>query len=141
MDRKETCRPVWPEYDRPLITYGLSYPNACAKHVSQVLKASRIYILVSESLSRNGHYLQELKNAIGTEKVASVRVGMRPHTMYSEIIEIAKELQMLKVDCLITLGGGSLTDGGKAAILVSLRIPSSYSYSINGGRLRPLQTM
>ena len=43
---------------------------------------------------------------------------MKLNSLYSEVIEIARELQRLRVDCLVTVGGGSLIDGGKAAMLV-----------------------
>lgn len=119
MIEQETCRRVWPEWELPLVSYGLAYPEACAKHVKD-LKASRVYVIVSNSLAKNGDNLQRLERALGEGNIAGVRVGMKPHTLYSEVIEIANELHQLEVDCLITLGGGSLIDGGKGAILVSL---------------------
>ena len=119
MIEKETCRRVWPEWELPLVSYGIAYPEACAKHAKD-LNASRVYIVVSNSLAENSDYLQRLENALGEESIAGVRVGMKPHSLYSEVIEIAHELHQLEVDCLITLGGGSLIDGGKGALLVSL---------------------
>ena len=45
---------------------------------------------------------------------------MKPNSMYSEVLEVTRELEALKADCLITFGGGSLIDAGKGAILASL---------------------
>ena len=119
MIEQETCRRVWPEWELPFVSYGLAYPAACAKHVKD-LKASRVYIVVSSSLARNSDNLQRLESALGEGKIAGVRVGMKPHTLYSEVIEIANELRQKEVDCLITLGGGSLINSEKGALLVSL---------------------
>ena len=123
---QETCRSVWPQWELPLVSYGLDYPVACAKHVKD-LKASRVYIIVSGSLAGSGDYLQRLEGALGEETIAGVRVGMKPHTLYSEVIEIARDLAKLNVDCLIVLGGGSLIDGGKGAILVLSVYPTPHS--------------
>ena len=141
MDEQETYRRVWPEYDVPLVSYGLSYYEACAKHVKD-LGASRVYIVVSKSLTRNGDYLQRLKTAIGEENIVNVRVGMKHHSMYSEVIEVAKEVQKLRVDCLITLGGGSLIDAGKGAILASLSPPlPAVAANAHSSQPTPMRTM
>lgn len=44
---------------------------------------------------------------------------MKPHTKWSEIAEIAREVKTLQADMIITLGGGSLTDGAKIVAFVS----------------------
>ena len=46
-------------------------------------------------------------------------MGMKPQTTYSEVMEIAKDLDRLDSECMAVLGGGSLIDGGKDAMLVS----------------------
>jgi len=120
MDKDIRIARVWPEWELPVVSHGLPYPEACAKHVSEGFGSSRVYIIVSKSLAVRGDYLQRLRRAIGEQNIAGVRMGMRPHTMYTEVIEIAKDLDRVDSDCMIVLGGGSLIDGGKGAILVSL---------------------
>ena len=139
MDQTETYRRVWSDCEFPMVTYGLPYPQACGEHIKKDLGASRIYIVFSKSLANNGDHVQRLKDTIGRELVVGIRVGMKPNSLYSEIIEIARELQALEADCLVTIGGGSLIDGGKAAILVQCSLTLrpetlSLSHGIVGSR-------
>lgn len=113
----EVCRPAW-QGSRAWISYGLSFPDACAKHISSTFKASRAYILASGSLSRNTDQVRRLQEKLG-QSVVGTRYGMRPHTLWSEILEVTKEAKELKADLLITLGAGSLTDAAKIIALVS----------------------
>ena len=78
-----------------------------------------MYIIVSRSLAGTGDYLQKLEKAVDEESIAGARMGMRPHTLSRERIETAEERRQLEADCLIALGGGSLIDSGKGAILLS----------------------
>jgi alcohol dehydrogenase class IV len=43
---------------------------------------------------------------------------MRPHTLWSEVLEIAIEARECEADLFLTVGGGTLTDGAKATVLV-----------------------
>lgn len=43
---------------------------------------------------------------------------MKPHTLWSEILEIAAKANEVKANLLVTLGAGSLTDGAKIIALV-----------------------
>jgi alcohol dehydrogenase class IV len=97
----------------PSISYGLPFPEACAKHVRSTFGSSRVYIICSGTLSRNTNALQRLIDALGKDHVVGVRKGMAPHTLWSQIIEIVTEAREAKADCLVTLGAGSLTDGAK----------------------------
>ena len=102
----------------PNISYGLSYFESCAKHVRETYKASRVYIVASKSLSSNTDKLDNLVAAIGKDKIAGVRRGITPHTPWSEILEITSECREAIVDCVVTLGAGSITDGCKLVVLV-----------------------
>ena len=73
----------------PNVSYGIPYSEACAKHVRDTFKASRVYIVTSGSMSRNHpEALQALVDALGEDKVVGVRKGMASHTLWSEILEI-----------------------------------------------------
>ena len=102
----------------PHISYGLAYQDACAKHVRDTYQASRVYIVASGTLSRESNRVEILVDAIGRDRVAGVRRGMTPHTLFSEILQTAAEARRVNADCLVTLGAGSITDGAKIIALV-----------------------
>ncbi|KAK5111547.1 hypothetical protein LTR62_004843 [Meristemomyces frigidus] len=99
----------------PNVSYGRPYPEACAKHVTETFRAHRVYIIASGSLARNTDHVRQLQTALG-DKVVGVRKGMKPHTLWSEILEVTAEARAVQADLLITLGAGSLTDGAKIVV-------------------------
>lgn len=113
----ETFEPAFPGRDRPLISFGLPFVESVPKHADDTFGASRIYIICSRSIARSTTYLDELKKALG-HKVAGVRVGMKPHSLWSEILEVVADTRQYDVDLIITLGAGSLTDAAKVVSLV-----------------------
>ncbi|MCJ1388778.1 hypothetical protein MMC18_001628 [Xylographa bjoerkii] len=102
--------------DTPKVSYGLPFPEACKKHVESTFHASRVFVIASASLSKNTHALTELQSILGA-KVVGTRIGMKPHTLWSDILQIVKEASEVQADCLITLGAGSLTDAAKIIAL------------------------
>lgn len=117
----EVYRPAYAS-GYPHISYGIPFPQACAKHASNTFKASRVYIIASGSLSRNTDHVKQLQDALG-DKVAETRYGMKPHTLWSEILEITQAAKDSVADLIVTLGGGSLTDGAKIIATVSILRP------------------
>ncbi|OJJ47501.1 hypothetical protein ASPZODRAFT_63314 [Penicilliopsis zonata CBS 506.65] len=120
MSDTETVRPAFPTREHsPLLSYGLPFPSAAARHVSAMFGASRVYVLCSASLARNTDALDRLQAALSTAGVTVVglRIGMRSHTLWSEVVQVVNEAREADADLLLTLGGGSLTDGAKIAAL------------------------
>lgn len=113
----ETFRSAFPDHESPKISYGLPFPEACRRHVEATFHASRVYIICSGSLARQTDALRDLQCALG-DKVAGTRVGMKPHTLWSDVLDIVHDARDVKADLLVTLGGGSLTDGAKIIALV-----------------------
>ena len=101
----------------PKVSYGLAFPEACKKHVESTFHASRIFVIASASLARNTNALAKLQSTLGAKAVGT-RIGMKPHTLWSDVLQIVEEASSLQTDCLITLGAGSLTDGAKIIALV-----------------------
>ncbi|KAI5864555.1 putative Fe-containing alcohol dehydrogenase [Durotheca rogersii] len=108
----ETFVPAFPDRDRPLVSYGLPFVQSLPRHVDHLFHASRIYVISSRSLAANTTYLDGLKEALGG-KLAGVRIGMKPHSHWSEILEVVAEAKRHDADLLVTLGAGSLTDAAK----------------------------
>ncbi|KAH6713130.1 alcohol dehydrogenase [Leptodontidium sp. MPI-SDFR-AT-0119] len=109
----ETYRPAFHPNPNPNphISTGLPFPEACAHHISNTFHASRVYIIVSTSISKTENFTR-LQKALG-EKIVGVRKGIKPHTPWDDIVEIVNDIREKGSDTLVTLGAGSLTDGAK----------------------------
>ena len=117
---QETVRPAFAGRERPILSYGIPFPAAAARHVAETFNASRVYVICSGSLARNTDSLDRLTSAMGPEKIVGRRIGMQSHTLWSEVLEIVEEARNVQADLLLTLGAGSLTDGAKIIALVPI---------------------
>ena len=103
------------------ISYGLTYPEACVKHISKTFHTARVYLLASGSLSRNtdavDRLVHKLNHDLGERTVVGVKNGIRPHTYFSDVLDIVNKAKDCDADCLVTLGAGSLTDAAKVISL------------------------
>jgi alcohol dehydrogenase class IV len=109
----ETYRRAFDDQPLPMLSYGLRFSDACAKEIER-LGSSKIYILASRSLAKTSDSLETLKKTLGA-KVVGVRIGVGAHTPISDCLEMISEARAVDggIDCVITLGGGSVTDAGK----------------------------
>lgn len=114
---QEVSRPAFPLVDGPTVSYGRPFPELCRKYVDEVYKVSRVYVIVSRTLANKTPALKQLQDALG-EKIVGTRVGMTPHTLFSECLEVVKDCRKLDADFVITLGGSSLTDAAKLVCFV-----------------------
>ncbi|KAH8757347.1 alcohol dehydrogenase [Diaporthe sp. PMI_573] len=108
-----------PDKEFPIITHGLPYPEACAKHLVTTLNRLKPFLVISESLSKTTDVVERLKSALNSDNVSIVgtHIGMRPHTYYSEVLQVMREVKESGADAIVTVGGGSLIDGAKAVSL------------------------
>ena len=113
----ESYVPFTDHNPKPHISSGIPFPEACAHHVNNTFKASKVYIIVSNSISKTDNF-KRLTDALG-DKVVGVRKGIKPHTPWDDVVEIVEEVRSLKADIIVTLGAGSLTDGAKVVAFVS----------------------
>ena len=116
----ETYRLAFPDHDeatRPYthVSYGLPFQESCSKHARETFKAKRAYIVASTSLSKNTDNVQKLEQALGDIHIGTW-TGIRPHTPWDDLVPIINDMRAKNADLLITLGGGSLTDGAKIII-------------------------
>lgn len=105
--------PANPPALKPVISRGLPFQEACVHHSQNSFRASRIYVVVSSSISKTENF-KTLQSALG-DRVAGVRYGFRPHTPWDDVLEVARDLGTIDPDLIITLGAGSITDGIKVA--------------------------
>lgn len=117
MSAPGTYHRAFPNADLPYISYGMPFLEICTYHVVNTFKVERVYIIASKTLSTSTNALKRLRDALGT-KVAGVRIGMKSHTYWSEILDVTEACRRSKADLIITLGAGSLTDAAKIVSLV-----------------------
>jgi alcohol dehydrogenase class IV len=123
----ETYQLAFPGKPKPHISTGLSFSAACTHHITNTYHASKVYVIVSNSISKTGNFTS-LQKALG-DKIVGVRKGIKPHTPWDDILEIVKDIQQKGADVIVTLGAGSLTDGAKVIAWVrSQNWRNMYSY-------------
>lgn len=117
----ETLRPTFPNVSEPpypRLSYGLPFYESCSKHVRETFHAKRPYIIASNTLSKKTPFLSQLQDALG-DSLVGTWIGIRAHTPLDDLIPIIEDMEAKKADCLITIGGGSLSDGAKLVSFVS----------------------
>ncbi|OTA89526.1 hypothetical protein M434DRAFT_79212 [Hypoxylon sp. CO27-5] len=104
---------AFPPRPKPYISHGLTFDKACAHHAENTFHASRIYVVVSRSISKTEAFTA-LQKALD-DKIVGVRYGILPHTPWEDVFAIVTELKEKNPDLIVTLGAGSISDGVKLA--------------------------
>ncbi|KAI0190152.1 putative Fe-containing alcohol dehydrogenase [Xylaria flabelliformis] len=99
----------------PLLAHGAPFTTSLLSHINDTIPSEKIYVIASASLAKNTPHLNTLKDALGV-RLAGLRVGMRPHTFWSEVLEVIDDVRRSGADCVVTLGAGSLTDAAKIVV-------------------------
>lgn len=123
----ENYQLAFPGKPKPHISFGLPFTAACSHHVKNTYRASKVYVIVSNSISKTENF-SELQKSLGN-KIVGVRKGIKPHTPWDDVLAITKDIQAKGTDLIITLGAGSLTDGAKVIAWVSSQI-QRYEFSL-----------
>ncbi len=97
------------------VIYGKPAAQAVAETVVR-LGAERVFIMASGTLTRETDEIAQIRQALGNHCVGSFE-AMPPHTPRSAVIEAAKGARDARADLIVTIGGGSITDGAKAVQL------------------------
>lgn len=84
--------------------------------IAEKLGATRIFLMVSGTLNRETDEIEKLRQALGNKCVGTFD-AMPPHTPRSAVIAAADQARECNADLIVTLGGGSITDGAKAVQL------------------------
>jgi hypothetical protein len=119
---QESFVPFSPTKPKPRISSGVPFPQAVAHHLIHTLHAHKPYLIVSQSISKTQNFVN-LKKALNDAEhgleLAGMRFGISSHTPWDQVLEVVSYARECGADALVTLGAGSLTDGGKVAALVS----------------------
>jgi len=116
------------------VVFGKPAAEAVAGEVRR-LGATRAFLMVSHSLNRNTDEIDKIRRALGNRCAGSFD-GMAPHTPRSAVIAAAEAARAAAADLIVTVGGGSITDGAKAVQMClanDIRTPEAID------RLRPVK--
>jgi maleylacetate reductase len=80
------------------------------------LGAGRAFLMVSGTLNRQTGEIEKIRKALGSRCVA-IFDAMPPHTPREAVIAAAEQARAAGADLIVTVGGGSITDGAKAVQL------------------------
>ena len=97
------------------------------------LGAERIFLMVSGTLNRETDVIAKIQAALGNRCVG-VFASMPPHTPRSAVIAAASQAREARTDLIVTIGGGSITDGAKA---VQLCLSNDITTPDGMDRIRP----
>ena len=80
------------------------------------LKANRVFVLASGTLAQETPELERIRDALGDRFAGSVE-HMPAHSPRDAVVACANAAREASAELLVTIGGGSVTDGGKAVTL------------------------
>jgi maleylacetate reductase len=97
------------------VVFGRPAADAVAEETRR-LDANRVFLMVSGTLARETDEIDKVRRALGNRCVG-VFDRMPPHTPRRAVIEATAQAREAGADLIVTIGGGSVTDGAKAVQL------------------------
>ncbi|MGX7743206.1 iron-containing alcohol dehydrogenase [Rhodopseudomonas parapalustris] len=94
------------------VVYGQPAAAALAAQIDRI-GAQRALLMVSGTLNRTTDEIAKIKDALGT-RCAGVFDAMPAHTPRAAVIAATEQARAVHADIIVTVGGGSITDGAKA---------------------------
>ncbi len=97
----------------------VQYGKPAAATAAELVKrhaAERVFLMVSGTLNRDTDEIEKVRRALGNHCVGTFD-KMPPHTPRNAVIAAAEQAREARADLIVTLGGGSITDGAKAVQL------------------------
>lgn len=97
------------------VVHGTPAARAVATEAER-LGARRVFVIASGTLCRETDEVERLKSALGT-RCAGVFDRMGAHVPRGDVIAATAAAREVRADLIVTIGGGSPTDGAKAVAL------------------------
>jgi maleylacetate reductase len=97
------------------VVFGRPAAEAAAGQMDR-LGLSRAFLMVSGTLNRNTDEIHKIRESLGRRGVG-VFDAMPPHTPREAVIAATEQARAANADLIVTVGGGSITDGAKAVQL------------------------
>jgi len=109
----QTGRVVFSKMEQVL--FGVAAADAVAEE-AQRRDARRVFLMASGTLNRSTVTIDAVRRALGN-RCAGTFDRMPPHTPRRAVIEATAQARKAQADLIVTIGGGSITDGAKAVQL------------------------
>jgi maleylacetate reductase len=97
------------------VVFGRPASEAIVEQMDRV-SANRAFLMVSGTLNRETDAIEKIRRAMGA-RCAATFDAMPAHTPRSAVIAAADQARAAQADLIVTVGGGSITDGAKAVQL------------------------
>ena len=97
------------------VTFGKPAAGVVAEEARR-LGANRVFLMVSSTLNNKTEEIEMVRRALGS-LCAGTFDGMAPHTPRSDVIAATQAAREAGADLIVTIGGGSITDGAKSVTL------------------------
>jgi maleylacetate reductase len=97
------------------VVFGTPAASAIPAQLDRV-GARRAFLMVSGTLNRDTDEIEKIRTNLGARCVATFD-AMPPHTPREAVIAAAEQARSHDADLIVTVGGGSITDGAKAVQL------------------------
>ncbi len=97
------------------VVYGKPAAQAVAE-IAQRAEATRVFLMASSTLNTKTDEIAKVRHALGN-RCAGTYAAMPPHTPRAAVIAATDATRAAQADLIVTIGGGSITDGAKAVQL------------------------
>jgi maleylacetate reductase len=97
------------------VVFGRPASEALVEQLSR-LGAKRAFLMVSGTLNRETDVIETICHKLGPHCVGTFD-AMPPHTPRAAVIAASEQARAANADLIVTIGGGSITDGAKAVQL------------------------
>ena len=97
------------------VVFGRPASEVIVEQVDR-LAAARAFLMVSGTLNRETNVVKNIRDVLGSRCVGTFD-AMPAHTPRAAVIAATKQARDAKADLIVTVGGGSITDGAKAVQL------------------------
>ena len=97
------------------VVFGRPASKAIIEQMNR-LGSKRAFLMVSGTLNRETDVIENIRRTLGPRGVGTFD-AMPPHTPRTAVIAATEQARAADADLIVTVGGGSITDGAKAVQL------------------------
>jgi maleylacetate reductase len=97
------------------VVFGVPAATAIPAQMDR-LGTTRAFLMVSGTLNRETNEIEKIRSGLGP-RCAGTFDAMPPHTPREAVIAATEQARAAGADLIVTVGGGSITDGAKAVQL------------------------